>query len=91
MGSSVGIRELQQNASRVVARVAAGEEIEVTDRGRPVARMVPLRRTAIEQLAEDGRLRPARRPFDDLPPLIEVAPGSPTASEILAELRADER
>ncbi|MGI8757140.1 MAG: type II toxin-antitoxin system Phd/YefM family antitoxin, partial [Acidimicrobiales bacterium] len=39
MDESVGIRELQQHASKVVARISAGEEIVITDRGRPVARM----------------------------------------------------
>ena len=37
----VGVRALQQNASEVVKRAAAGEIIDITDRGRLVARMVP--------------------------------------------------
>ncbi len=39
--AAVGIRALQQHASAVVARVAAGERIVVTDRGRPAALLVP--------------------------------------------------
>ena len=38
---SVGVRALQQHASEVVPRAAAGEIVEITDRGRPVARLVP--------------------------------------------------
>ena len=38
----IGVRELRQHASRYLARVANGEAIEVTDRGRPVARLVPV-------------------------------------------------
>ena len=38
----VGIRELRQDASTWVRRAAAGETIEVTDRGRPVAQLGPL-------------------------------------------------
>lgn len=91
MNERVGIRELQQHASKVVARVAQGEEIEITDRGRPVARLVPLRRRPLDELADAGRLRPATRTMAKLPPLIEVEPGSPSASEILAQLRNDER
>lgn len=91
MDESVGIRELQQHASKVVARISAGEEIVITERGRPVARMVPLRRTPVEDLTESGRLRPAVRPMARMPPLVEVAPDEPSASEILADLRADER
>lgn len=89
MGESVGIRELQQHASKVLARVASGEEIEVTDRGRPVARIVPLRRSGLDLLADLGRLRRAPRPDGALPSLVAVPPGAPTASEILAEQRSD--
>ena len=44
---SVGIRELRQNASQVVARAAAGEVITITDRGRPVAQMTATRPSKI--------------------------------------------
>lgn len=39
---SVGIRELRQNASVHVAAASGGERITITDRGRPVAALVPL-------------------------------------------------
>ena len=32
----VGVRELRRDASAILRRVAAGETVEVTDRGRPV-------------------------------------------------------
>src|SRR5919204_206209 len=38
----VGVRELKQNASSVIRRVRAGETVEVTDRGVPVALIVPV-------------------------------------------------
>jgi prevent-host-death family protein len=38
----VGVRELKQNASRVLERVKAGETVEVTQHGRPVALLTPL-------------------------------------------------
>jgi prevent-host-death family protein len=38
----IGVRELNQNTSQVLARVSGGETIEITDRGRPVARLVPV-------------------------------------------------
>jgi prevent-host-death family protein len=38
---TIGLRELNQNPSRAVARVRAGESLLVTDRGRPILRMVP--------------------------------------------------
>ena len=52
--SNVGIRALQQHASAVVARVAAGERIVVTDRGRPAALLVPLPGAGLERLVVAG-------------------------------------
>jgi prevent-host-death family protein len=37
----VGLRELRQDASDLVRRVEAGEEITITVAGRPGARLVP--------------------------------------------------
>ena len=44
-GTEVGIRALKQNASEVVARVRKGSTLTVTDRGVPVARIVPMQPT----------------------------------------------
>ena len=38
---SVGLRELRQDASDLVRRVQAGEEITITVSGRPSARLIP--------------------------------------------------
>lgn len=40
--STVGLRELRQDASGLVRRVEAGEEITITVAGRPSARLVPV-------------------------------------------------
>lgn len=37
----VGIRELKSHLSQYLAKVRAGEVVVVTDRGEPVARIVP--------------------------------------------------
>jgi prevent-host-death family protein len=50
----IGVRELRQHASRYLARVAAGENFEVTDRGRPVARLVPVVADRWEELLRAG-------------------------------------
>lgn len=43
---SVGVRELRQHTSEVLRRVRDGEEeVEITFRGRVVARLVPVRRS----------------------------------------------
>jgi prevent-host-death family protein len=43
MITSVGLRELRQDASELVRRVEHGEEILITVAGRPTARLVPAR------------------------------------------------
>lgn len=42
MATEMGIREAKAKLSSVVSRVRAGETIVLTDRGRPVARVVPI-------------------------------------------------
>jgi prevent-host-death family protein len=39
--TTVGLRELRQDASELVRRVESGEEIDITVAGRLAARMVP--------------------------------------------------
>ena len=90
MGESVGIRALQQHASAVVARAAAGEEIVITDRGRPVARLVPMRMRGLQALIDEGLVIPATRALSDLPPPLPAGDG-PTLSELLAEDRDGQR
>ena len=87
----VGIRALKQNASAVVRRVAAGEPVTITDRGRPVARMMPLSSSRIEDLIASGRARPALRPLTELPPPARPRRDRPEPSEVLEEMRAAER
>ena len=38
---SAGIKEIKNNLSRFLIQVKKGEEIVITDRGKPVARIVP--------------------------------------------------
>jgi prevent-host-death family protein len=88
----VGVRELRQQASRLLDRVAAGESFEVTDRGRPVALLIPLpEKQGVDALVAAGRARPARRHLRDLGPPRPLPPGAPRPSEVLERLRADER
>lgn len=87
---TVGIRELKQNASAVVARAAAGETVTVTDRGRPTAQLTPLPASPLDGLIESGAARPARTDLAALPEPLPARRGRPTLSDALAELR-DER
>ena len=43
--TTVGLRELRQDASELVRRVEAGEEITISVSGRPSAVLVPVRPT----------------------------------------------
>ncbi|HMO52936.1 MAG TPA: type II toxin-antitoxin system prevent-host-death family antitoxin [Tepidiformaceae bacterium] len=95
---SIGVRELRQNASKYLRLVEAGETIEVTDRGRPVAKLTPLEapkpKTRAEEIIEDltqrGLLLPAKEPWPPPPPR-PPKPGVPLPSEILQEMRDAER
>jgi len=90
--ASVGVRELRQRASELLRRVAAGETIEVTDRGRPVAVLAPLPDAgALERLRASGDVTPATKAIADLPKPLPLAAGQEAPSAILARLRDDER
>ena len=90
--TSVGVRELRQRASELLRLVEAGETIEVTDRGRPVAVLAPLPdRGTLEQLRATGDVTSAASSFDDLPDPLDTPKNQPTASQVLARLRRDER
>lgn len=85
----IGVRELRQHASRYLARVTAGESLEVTDRGRPVAMLVPITADGWRGLLASGRIIPpddAGDVLDDEPVDYRI-----DASAELAELREHER
>ncbi len=62
--TSVGVRELRQRASELLRLVEHGETIEITDRGRPVARIVPERiDESVAELILQGKATWSGRPF----------------------------
>ena len=70
----VGVRELRQHFSIYLARVVAGERLDVTDRGRVVAMLIPIppAATLVERLVAEGRASPATRnraSLDTAPPV----------------------
>jgi len=86
----VGVRELRQNLSVYLRRVRQGETLEVTERGEPVARLVPLSPggSVVARLIAEGKARPPKRPWSTLGQPLET--GAPlTISEALAEQRAE--
>jgi prevent-host-death family protein len=88
MAVTVGIRELRGNLRAYLDRVRAGEEVVITERGRPVARLGPAR-SKLDQLIAEGRVQPARAPkrpirVEDLAPPLR---GDKTLSDYVIEGR----
>jgi prevent-host-death family protein len=83
----IGVRELRQHASRYLDLVKSGQTVEVTERGRLVALLVPPSpaRDARERLIAAGRLIPASGTLR-LPRRVRA---SRTTGEALDEQRAD--
>lgn len=81
------MKELRQHASRYLAKVKAGESVQVTERGELVALLVPPTpsATARERLIAAGRLIPANGPLN-LPRRRSAAVNS---ADVLEELREE--
>jgi prevent-host-death family protein len=82
----VGIRELRNKLSYWLDRAAAGDEVIVTERGRPVARITAMDgKTTLDRLIDEGLVIPAkRRRARPLPKPIEVPGG---ISDLLKDSR----
>jgi prevent-host-death family protein len=85
--SEVGVRELRDHLSAWLEAVAAGREITVTDRGKPVARIVPVTgRSKLDRLIAEGLVVPASRPVEPAnarPPI----PVADSVSDLVIEQR----
>lgn len=51
--SQVNIHEAKTHLSRLLARVATGEEIVIARAGRPIARLVPIEASGSRELGQD--------------------------------------
>ena len=58
---SAGIREARQQLSVLLDEVRKGREVVITDRGRPVARLVPPRAGSARPYSSHRRLRASLR------------------------------
>ncbi len=65
---TTGVTELKASLSEMLARVKSGEEILITEHGRPIARLMPLPSwdmdAATEELVRKGLAKPPERPLD---------------------------
>jgi prevent-host-death family protein len=66
---SMGIAELKALLSETLSRVKAGEEVVVTEHGRPIARIMPLSTAtpaaATQELVRSGLVRAPEKPLDE--------------------------
>jgi prevent-host-death family protein len=88
-----GVAELKASLSRYLERVKAGQEVLVTDHGRPVAKLVPVaeaeKGSRREAMIREGLLLPGRgrvRPSLLRPP--PKGPGAAVLDALLDERRA---
>ena len=87
---NVGIKELKAHLSAHLARVKAGDTVVITDRGKPVAKLVPAaaqdlpapvaRLLAADEASWSGEPLPAFEP-------IAIATGAKTIAQLIAEDR----
>ncbi|HEY9416996.1 MAG TPA: type II toxin-antitoxin system prevent-host-death family antitoxin [Pseudonocardia sp.] len=91
---SIGIRELRQNASKYVALAKAGKRVPVTERGKLVAYLVPAdeaQMTTFQRMVAAGQVTLAKGDLRDRLPAPPLEPGERPLSEILLEMRDEER
>jgi prevent-host-death family protein len=82
----MGIRELRDNLTKTIREVRAGESIEITHDGEPVAVLSPVLGSRIDRLIAAGLVTAPLRPLELRDPLPITGPMS--ASEALEEDRA---
>ena len=63
--TQVGIHEAKTHLSRLLRRVAAGEEVVIARAGRPIARLVPVRETRPRELGRDRGVFSVPDDFDE--------------------------
>lgn len=92
--STVGVRELKNRLTRYLLRTKHGEEIVVTERGKPIALLMPIKavpRTSsldarLARLAAQGRLSlPTRKPLRRFRP-VKVG-GRPLSRVVIEDRR----
>lgn len=84
---SVGIRELHSRTSELIKAVESGAELEVTNHGRPVARVRPIDPDSpLERLRREGKIREPEVYDRWLPDPVKLAPG-PMVSDLIKDER----
>ncbi len=88
--ADIPVRVLNQETAKVLARVKAGEEITLTERGSVIARIVPASAGPLDDLFGSGRVRPARS-HGHAPRPNPASARDEDAGALLRSMRDDER
>jgi prevent-host-death family protein len=86
---TVGVRELKDRLSHYLRAVKAGDTIVITERGRPVGRLIPQAQSLEERLAEleqAGLIRWSGKKLSPMKPLAKMR-GKKTIAEMIVEER----
>ena len=90
--ASVGIRDAKMHLSKYIKMVQRGAEVIITDRGRPVGKIIPIQTRElslgerVKRLEDQGLIDPiAGKSLNKIPPPIPVLNGS--AQKMLQEAR----
>ncbi len=83
----VSARELKNRLGRYLKLVRQGKSLEITDRGRPVARLVPRETGLEERLLAMAALGLLEAGEGQLPPRAPVARARTSVAELLVEDR----
>ncbi|MBX3072253.1 MAG: type II toxin-antitoxin system prevent-host-death family antitoxin [Thermomicrobiales bacterium] len=85
--TTITLKTLEEQVAEIVAQVAAGDTVVITDAGRPIVTMTPTQKSRLQELREAGMTIPATGRLRDLP---RPQPG-PSLSDEVARMRSDER
>lgn len=86
---SVGIRELKSRLSEYLRHVKAGQTLLITERGRPIGRLVPADQpleARLRAMAQAGLILWSGQKLEPMPPVVR-ARGERTVADLLVEDR----
>ncbi len=86
---TVGIRELKARLSSYLQQVKAGSTLVITERGKPVGRIVPFKpsiEAQVEELCQAGLVAWNGRKLAPTEPVVRIR-GTKTVAELLVEDR----
>lgn len=86
----IPIRTLNQNTAGVLELVERGETVEITNRGKPIARIVPVVEGELDDLIAAGVVTPPTIAGPIPMPRAKAEPGA-DAGELISDMRDEER